>query len=160
LAVEAPQTKFTAEKRAAFVEAYRHTGEKKAAAAAAGVNVHTVYNHLHENPEFRDECEAARHELLGEIVSRLRHCAIEGVVKRTYDKDGNLASETRVYDSKLMLAWLKRLERQKWGDKVQVDQNVTVKEPSTRVNDIPRDARDHMREALAAMRRSDAPSKN
>ena len=157
---DAPQTKFTPERKAIFLAEYERLGEKKSAAAAAGVTRQTIYDHIATDPEFARQCEAARDALVGDIVNRLRHCAIEGTVKKTYDKDGNKVSETRVYDARLMLAWLKRLERDKWGDKVAVDQTVTTKAPETKVNDIPRAARDKLREALRELRREAPPSAN
>lgn len=158
LDVEAPQTLFTAELKALFVAAYEDTGEKKAAAAAVGMTRQTIYNHLGTDPEFAAACEAARGRLLAVCVGQLRKLAIDGVKKTTYDKDGKKVSETMIYSERMLLAWLKRLERDKWGDKIAVDQKVTVKE-ETKPQDIPPHAREKLREALAAIRR-DTPSTN
>jgi len=159
LGVEAPQTQFTAERKAAFIAAYEDSGEKKAAAASVGVTRQTIYDHIAKDAEFKAACEAARGRLLGKLTKTLKKLAIDGVTKKTFDKDGALSSETKVYNVPALLAWLKRLEREKWGDKVQVDQTVTTKATDTRVDDIPRDARDKLREALAAMR-TNKPSAN
>jgi len=122
--MEAPQIQFDAERKAAFVLAYERTGEKKAAAAAVGVTRQTIYNHLETDPAFREACEAARGRLLESCIATLKKLAIDGVEKTTFDKDGNKVSVTRVYSERMLLAWLKRLEREKWGDKVAVDQTV------------------------------------
>lgn len=146
---------FDAEAKAAFVLAYERTGEKKAAAAAVGVSRVTVYTHLAKDSEFREECERARGRLYGLIVEKLKHLAIEGVEKTTYDKDGNVVAVTRTYEPRLMLAWLKRLEREKWGDQVKVDQNVRgqidVKETRVRVEDLTPDQRRAARDFLSTL---------
>ena len=68
------------------------------------------------------------------------------------DKDGNKVSVTKVYDPRLMLAWLKRLERDKWGDKLRVDQKVSgTVEHRTPITQVPREARNRLRDALDAL---------
>jgi len=161
LGVEAPQTQFDAERKAAFVAAYEDTGEKKAAAASVGVTRQTIYNHIASDPEFRDACEAARGRLLGKLTRTLKKLAIDGVTKKTYDKDGDVVSETKQYDVRALLAWLKRLEREKWGDKVAVDQTVnatvTNKHEITPAQ-LDRTQRNRVRDLLDAL--PEEPSKN
>jgi len=152
--VEAPQTQFDAERKAAFVLAYERTGEKKAAAAAVGVTRQTIYDHLRKDPEFARDVEQARGRLLETLMNRLKHVAVDGVKTTRYDKDGNKISETVTYDVRALLAWLKRLERDKWGDKVAVDQKVRGHvEHDHRVTpkDLPVEARRRMRDLLDAL---------
>lgn len=151
--MEGPRwTLFDAERKAAFVLAYERSGEKKAAAAAVGVNRDTVYEHLAKDPEFKADCEAARGRLLETCIKRLKHLAIDGVTKTTYDKDGVVVAVTKIYSERLLLAWLKRLERDKWGDKLRVDQKVSgIVEHRTPITQVPREARNRLRDALDAL---------
>lgn len=155
----APQTQFTSELKAAFVLAYERSGEKKAAAAAVGMTRQTIYNHLGSDPEFAADCERARGRLLETCIERLKHLAIDGVLKTTYDKDGNVVAVTKIYSERMLLAWLKRLERDKWGDKVAVDQKITA-HVTTAPKDIPREARRSLRAALALLPDNPEPSSN
>ena len=155
----APQTQFDAEQKAAFVLAYERSGEKKAAAAAVGVTRQTIYNHLAKDSQFVADCEAARGRLLEKCISRLKHLAIDGVTKTTYDKDGNKVSVTKIYSERMLLAWLKRLEREKWGDRVDVNQKVSgTVEHRTPITQVPKEARTRLRDALAEL--PDLPSQN
>jgi hypothetical protein len=160
---EGPQVQFDAERRAAWLLAYERTGEKKAACGAVGIGRQTLYDHLRRDPEFRAQAEAARDRLLETLMGRLKHVAVDGVEKTTYDKDGNVLSVTRTYDVRALLAWIKRLERDKWGDHVQVDK--TVKGSVDHVHrvkpaELPKVARDRMRDLLDALPADDEPSRN
>lgn len=142
--------KFDEARRAVFIDALEQSGEVTAAAAVAGISRQTAYDTARKDPEFAEACEAALGRLDAERLRVFRKLAIEGVEKRTYDKDGNVSSVTRVFSERLLLAWIKRHKPDEWGDKVQVEQTVTDKRELS-VRDIPREARLKLRAALAAL---------
>lgn len=146
-------SKFDAERKAAYILAYERTGEVISAAAAVRVCRQTVYRHLNEDPEFAAAIHEAEGRLVETIVQKLKQLAIEGVETKHYDKEGKLARVTRTYSERLMLAWLKRLRMRDWGDKLAVDQTVTgtVTHQSIEPKDVPRVARNRLREALEAL---------
>lgn len=152
--MEAPQTQFDAERKAAFVLAYERSGEKKAAAAAVGVTRQTVYDHLRKDPEFARDVELARGRLLDKLMQTLRLVGVDGVEEKHYDREGNVTRVTRKIDVRALLAWIKRLERDKWGDKVAVDQKVQGRvehEHSVKPAQLDRVARAKVRDLLESL---------
>lgn len=148
--VGAPQTKFDAERKAAFVLAYERSGEMTAACAAIKISRVTAYAHLKSDPAFSEAIDEADGRLYETMMATVKKLAIDGVVKTTYDKDGNKVSVTRVYSERMLLAWLKRRRREDWGDKLAVDQTVNAKHTHQVLDPkkLPREARDRLREAL------------
>ena len=114
---------FDAEKRGAFCLAMERTGEISAAAAAVNISRTTVYDAIKRDPEFAADVAKAKGRLLERLLGTAKTVAIEGIVEKFYDKDGNVTREVRRYDTRVLLAWLKRLAPE-WGDRVKVDQKV------------------------------------
>lgn len=134
-----PATKLTPPKRAAYVKALERNGELTACAALVGVSRQCIYDAMNRDPEFRDACEMAQGRLDARIMATVDKLACEGTVVYTYGKNGEVATEKRVYDPRIILAWLKRRNRAEWGDKVEVDQTITghvVTEQRIRVEDM------------------------
>lgn len=112
--------RFTPEVRAAFLVALRRTGVITAAAAAVGIAVRTINYHRHKDSEFDDQVAEALGLLDEEMMDQVRKLAIDGVIETLYDKNGNEIGERRRYDSKLLLAWLRRQDTLSWAPQVHV----------------------------------------
>jgi hypothetical protein len=94
---------FTPEKQRAYVEAYADTGVARHAAALVGISEQSVAR-LRRRPEARGfdlACEAAQRIGARRVLSVAVERAIEGTIKRHY-YHGELKSEERVYDNKLL----------------------------------------------------------
>ena len=88
--------RFTAERKALYLSHFATTCDSKAAAAAAGVHVSTVYHHRRADADFAAECRRAKAEsyehLEAELV-RLRLEALERMRRRGGDDPPELAEE-------------------------------------------------------------------
>lgn len=156
------QKQFDAEAKAAFLEAVRDVGEVAPAAARIGFHRSTVYDHMAKDPDFKAEVDLATETLVDEALVTLKKLAITGVKETRYDKDGNKIAETMRYDTRALLKFLNRHKPREWGDKIEIDAKVegTVTHAHrVEAKDIPRDARDSLRDALAKMPDND-PSLN
>jgi len=145
------QVSFNAARKAAYVIAFEKCGEVAAAAASVNISRRTVYNHMQSDPDFAHEVEMADGRLLGRIIGEVEHLALFGVKTKHYTAEGVYTHTTTKKSEKLLLAWLKRREPANWSDKVQIDQTVTTKAEPIAAKDIPREARNCLRDALAAM---------
>jgi hypothetical protein len=132
-------TKFTPDKQAAYLKALEHTGEVSPSAASVGVSRQCIYDRMKVDPDFREQCEAAQGRLDALIMETVRKLVVEGTVTETYGKNGEVVSRKRVFSDRILNAWLKRRDREAWGDKVDVDQRVSgtvVQEQRIRVEDM------------------------
>lgn len=148
------ESTFDAEARGAFLLALERTGEVHAAASAAGVTQSAVWRYRAAHPEFDEQCGLALGRLYGELMRVAKLVSIDGLVKKRYDKDGNLVGEETTYDTKVLLKWLARLDPA-WGEKLQVDKTVhteVVHRQATKPADVPAEARGRLREALDSLR--------
>lgn len=132
-------SKFTPPKQALYLEALEQSGEVTAASSAAGVGRQCIYDRMKADPDFAALCEQAQSRLDARIMGTVQKLAIEGTTVYTYGKDGQVATEKVVYSERILLAWLKRRNRAEWGDRVEVDQQVSgtvVHEQRIRVEDM------------------------
>lgn len=142
-------SKFTEPVRAAFLEALSHLGEWKAAAATVGVTYQCVYERRTKDPLFEEQCNAAMGRLDAELMKVARDLAIKGRLVETHDKDGRVIRTEHKISDRLLHAWLKRRMPQEWGDKVQVDQNVTANVThQVQAKDLTREQRNRVRDLL------------
>ncbi len=131
--------KFTPHKRTLYLKALEQSGEIAPCAAAVEVSRQCIYDTMKRDPDFRDACEEAQGRLDAKIMATVERLAVEGTVVYTYDKNGKVATEKRVFSERVLLAWLKRRHREDWGDKVEVDQRVSgtvIQEQRIRVEDM------------------------
>jgi len=150
--VDMNRPKFNAERKAAYVEALEKTGELVAAAAAVGFSRQCIYTNLNKDPQFAEECEKAKGRLYGRLMDAMDELSLKGHRTDHFAADGvTKTHSTYKKDTKLLLAWLKRTMPSKWSDKLQIDQTVTTKVQPIEPKDVPREARNRLREALAAM---------
>ena len=118
---------FTPEVQARYLACLERSGEVSASAAAAGVARSTIYDHMGSDPAFKDACEAATGALMRRLMATCETLALDGVLHETLDpKTGNVIRRKRVYNARIILAWLKRRDRANWGDQVKVDKTVAV----------------------------------
>ncbi len=125
--------KFTADVRAAYVEALANLASHKAASAHVGVAYCTAWKWRNKLPEFKAECEDALGRAYGELLTVARKLAIEGLVEETYDKHGEVVTRKRRYSERILLKMLARLDPTGWSDKVQVDSKATVEIQDQRI---------------------------
>jgi len=123
MAAKGIPTKFDAERRGAYLLALERSGEVVAASAAVGVSRQTVYAAMRTDPEFAEECEAARGRLVERALEVAKKLAIDGVTDKFYDKEGNLISERTRYSERLLLRLLER-HLPEWGAKLDVTKKV------------------------------------
>ena len=120
-------SKLTPARQAVYLKALEGCGEVTASAATAGITRRTVYARMDADPDFKDACDKAKGALIGRLMATCETLALEGVLHETFDpKTGNVIRRKRVFDARIVLAWLKRLEREKWGDQVKVNKQVQV----------------------------------
>lgn len=143
--------KFDAERKAAFVLAFeRCGGEISAAAAAVKVSRVTVYTHLKNDPEFAEAVEQAEGRIDEMMMAQVKRLAIDGVEEPMFDKTGKQVGVRRKYSERVLLAWLKRRNRE-WRDHLHVDKTVQGRvEHEHRVTprELPKEARNRVRDLL------------
>ena len=101
---------WTPEKQREYVEALADTGVARQAAARVGMS-ETSVNRLRRRPEARSfdrSCDGAMRLGAKRLVSIAYERAIEGTIKRHY-YHGEVRSEERVYDGRLLIALLAKL---------------------------------------------------
>ncbi len=152
--------KFTADVRAAYVEALARLASHKAAAAHVGVAYCTAWKWRKKDPELEAQCEAALGRAYGELLTVARKLAIEGLVEETYDKAGKVIARKRRYSERILLKMLARLDPAGWSDKLQVDSKATVEVTDKRieVEKMTPEQRRKAREFLKTL--PDAPERN
>ena len=118
-------TKFTPEARAAAVRAYALTGNRTAAADAAGVHTSTIDAYLREMPEFRAEMEHAKGEYVKMLEAEATRRAVEG-----WDEDrmgaGGILYQVKKFSDPLLLHLLKKKAPEEHGDSIKIDQTTRV----------------------------------
>jgi hypothetical protein len=101
---------WTPERQREYVEALADTGVARQAAARVGMS-ETSVNRLRRRPEARSfdrSCDGAMRLGAKRLVSIAYERAIEGTIKRHY-YHGEVRSEERVYDGRLLIALLAKL---------------------------------------------------
>lgn len=122
-----PPCNFTPGRKATYLKSLEATGEVSASAAAAGVSRASIYYAMEHDDAFREACETAKGVLTGLLLKTCHRLAIDGVLHETLDPEtGKVIRRKRVYDTRILLAWLKRRDREHWGDQVKVAKTVQV----------------------------------
>jgi hypothetical protein len=101
------------------------TGRKWSAEQAAGVARSTVEAHLENDPEFADAFEDAIAAYSTPKCVQIEKEAVEGHEELTYDAEGNLIKERRVYETRLREKFLERYERE-YHPKHQIEHSGSV----------------------------------
>lgn len=113
------------ETRSLFLSALALSGELAPAAAAAGITRPVVYAHLKRDPQFAMECDIVVGKLRQAAHETLKMLAVDGIVDKTYDKEGNLISERTRYDTRALMRLIERHDRQ-WRTGIDIEQKVEV----------------------------------
>lgn len=109
-----------------YLKALEETGRKWFAEQAAGVARSTVESHLANDPEFADAFEDALAAYATPKVVQIEKEAVEGHQELTYDSEGNLIKERRVYETRLREKFLERYEHE-YHPKYQVEHSGEIR---------------------------------
>jgi hypothetical protein len=123
IVVENPY-KFTREAQDAACRAMALTGNRHAAASAAGVSLVTVNRAASSDPDFRERLDEAKAQYVRTLEAEAHRRAVEGYDEQKCGPGGTLYSVTK-YSDPLLLHLLKRKAPEEHGDSVRVDQRVT-----------------------------------
>jgi hypothetical protein len=96
-------------------------GQKTKAAKAAGVTPRSVQRRRVNDNAFA-AAESEHMQIVKDIVeSEITRRAVDGVVRKKYDRNGNLVSEEVEYSDTLILRLAERLETGSWRQKQQIE---------------------------------------
>lgn len=107
----------TDDTKQAFLDHYARDGRQNAAARFAGVSPATIARWRATDDEFEAGFQEARQDTVELLEKSAFDKAVEGVVEKRYDKDGNLISERTVYDTTLHVLLLKANAPEKYKDR-------------------------------------------
>lgn len=107
-----------------FLEHYAEHARMGQAAQAAGVTPQTVRRHMEVDPEFAEACMMAEHNYRDRLIEHHQNLVFEGTTKFTYDRQGNVVSEEKVYPIRLIELELKKHD-EGYRDKREVDVKVS-----------------------------------
>ena len=120
--VKMSRHKFDDRAKGVFLEEYRKWGRMGESAAAAGVSPQTVRKALKEDEDFAEAMVMAEHDYRDKLIGHQQNLVFNGQLKKTYDRNGNLVSEERVYPIRLIELELKKHDSG-YRDKQEVDIN-------------------------------------
>lgn len=103
--------KFDDRAKSRYLRELAATGRKWSAEQAAGVARSTVDAHLENDPDFADSFEDAIAAYATPKIIQIEKEAVEGHEDLTYDAQGNLVRERRVYETPLRAKFLERYDR-------------------------------------------------
>ncbi len=107
--------------KAIFLEAFARHGRKKHAADAAGVTLHTVRNHLKDDPDFAKAYDGAGESYRDQFVEHaIGDLATKGVAVMAATKDGDIYEARREYPVPLIILELRRIDPA-YRDKQEID---------------------------------------
>ena len=108
------------QKKKAFLEAYKNTGNVSVAARASGIERYRFYNWLESDPEFlkasRDAEEAATERMEAEAVRR----AVQGTEKGIYHQ-GVKVDIVKEYSDLLLIFLMKARAPQKYRENMKIE---------------------------------------
>lgn len=135
----------------AFLEAFEATGLVIEAAQRAGVARSTVYKHRAEDEEFATAWQELEDDVVERMEAEAKRRAVEGVPRKSYDKDGNLIREEQVYSDTLLIFLLKARRPDVYRENVKVQHTGPNEGPVRHELDIAvPEVRKHLDAALAA----------
>lgn len=116
---------FNVTKQKRYLKVLEETGNRKTAAASVGVEDDTVQALASRNPTFYKRAKQAETKFLSMLEEETVRRAVTGTEKAIYYKGEHVATETQ-YSDKLLELLLKANDRDKYGNKSQVDNNTTI----------------------------------
>lgn len=135
----------------AFFAAFEDSGLVTEACRRAGVGRSTVYDRRHNDEQFAERWADLEEEVTERMEVEAKRRAVEGVERRSYDKDGNLIREEQVYSDTLLIFLLKARRPNTYREHVKVQHTGPGDGPVKHELDISVPAvRQHIDAALAA----------
>lgn len=122
--VVAQREKFDDIAKQTFLDEYSQHARMSDAARAAGVTPPTVRRHLENDPDFAEACLAAEHTYRDRLIAHHQELVFEGTTKVSYDRQGNVVSEEKIYPVRLIELELKKHD-EGYRDKREVDMKVS-----------------------------------
>ena len=116
-------TKFDAEAKKKFVEAFAEHGRKGDAARVAGVTTGTINKHLDKDPQFALDVADALEDYKARLLAHHQDLVFNGVKRTKYDKEGNVIEEQIDYPVRLIELELKKHD-EGYRDKREVKHDV------------------------------------
>lgn len=111
LAVKNPrQVKFDDEMKYAWFKAYAECGGYYKACRRIGISYFTFNQHLDLDPEFKRLVELAEQVWCEKVHDHAMDLMFNGVLRKKYDKDGNLIEEYREYPLKILELEMKKTD--------------------------------------------------
>ena len=105
-----------------FLDALAKCGVISDALQAAGIKSRqTIKNLCESDKQFSDAYDEAVETSRDTLESEARRRAVEGVVSKRYDKDGNLIAETMNYSDSLLQVLLKGERSDKFADRTKAE---------------------------------------
>lgn len=111
----------TTEEKQKFVDGLAEGLSVIDAAGTTGRARQSFYRLREGDPEFASAWKTAYAEGTDLLEKEAERRALEGVSRRSYDKDGNLIREEQVYSDTLMIFMLKARRPNKFRDRVAID---------------------------------------
>jgi hypothetical protein len=143
--------KLTDAAKQAAIRAMEKTGNKAAAAMAAGISMETFYKKTGTmesrcDPEFREAIELAHEKYVLSLEQEAYRRAVEG-----WDEDkigaGGMLYSVRKFSDPLLIHLLKKKAPKVHGDKVEVEQTTTVR-GDIGLRDLSPESRDLLRKII------------
>lgn len=114
--------KFDDQAKGVFLEEFRKWGRMGESAAAAGVSPQTVRKAMEEDDDFAEAMQLAEMDYRDKLIGHQQNLVFNGQLKKTYDRNGNLVSEERIYPIRLIELELKKHD-EGYRDKQEVKHN-------------------------------------
>ena len=106
--------------RPQFIEAFRNTGNARAACEAANISYDTAFGARQRSAEFRQQWEVARDEACDVMEAEAWRRAVLGTEKPVYHQ-GEVVGAVKEYSDVLLIFLLKANRPQKYRERVSVD---------------------------------------
>ncbi len=111
---------FDEEAKEVFLEEYVEHGRIGEAAMMAGTTGGTVRDHMKKDPVFGEAVMVAEQGYKDRLIAHHQNLLFNGTLKKSFDRNGNLVSEERVYPIRLIELELKKHDKG-YRDKQEVE---------------------------------------
>ena len=102
--------KFDKQAKQIFLDSYKKTGLKGRAAEKAEVTMKTVDRHKENDPDFAEAYKQAEAYYHDDFVNHSWNLARHGIVRRRFDRAGNIVEESVEYPIRLIELELKKID--------------------------------------------------
>lgn len=106
--IKSQQLKFDDDAKQRFLEEYSKFGRIGDSCRAAGVSHTTYLKHLQEDQDFGEACLMAEKDYQSKLIAHHQDLVFNGQTKVTYDRQGNIVSEEKVYPIPLIQMELRK----------------------------------------------------